>query len=116
MPPDPRPTRRVRDTDLMRLMHSERTRECAITGDTENLELHHVLSRSQRGDDTRPNLVWLRRDVHRRVTANDPVTMRLLGEHIRQHRTDTLSYLTFKLGPGVAEDWMRRRLYIEEEP
>lgn len=112
MTADPRPARRIRDSDLMRLMHSERTKECAITGDTLALELHHVLPRGQGGDDVRANLVFLRGDVHRRITANDPVALRLLGEHIRSERLDTMAYLTFKLGPGRAEEWMRRRLLI----
>lgn len=105
---------RIRDVDLMRLMHADRTKECALTGDTRELEIHHVLPRSQGGDDVRANLVFLRRDQHRKITRNDPTAMRLLGQHIRLQRLDTVAYLTFKLGPGAAEDWMRRRLLIGE--
>jgi len=111
---DPKPARRVRDSDLMRLMHAGRTQECAITGRTDNLELHHILPRSQRGDDVRANLVWLHRDVHRRVTVNDPVATRVLGEHVLAERLDTVAYLTMKLGPDRVQDWMRRRLLIGE--
>lgn len=97
----------------MRLLHSEHTKECALTGLTYGLELHHVLPRSQGGDDIRANLVFLRADVHARVTANDPTVLRLLGEHIRDERPDTIEYLRWKLGEG-ADDWMRRRLLMED--
>ena len=118
MTPDPRPEARIRDSDLMRILHAERTKECAITGETERLELHHILPRSQGGDDVRANLVWLTAALHRRVSANDPVVMRLLGEHIVAHRPDTIAYLRTKLNtlgrPSAAQEWMARRLYIEE--
>lgn len=97
----------------MRLLHTDRSKECALTGVTTNLELHHVLSRGQGGDDVRANLVFLVRDVHLRVTANDPVVLRWLGEHIRDHRPDTIEYLNWKLGER-APDWMRRRLLLED--
>ena len=97
----------------MRLLHSERTKECAITGLTYGVELHHVLPRSQGGDDVRANLVFLHRTTHARITANDAVTLRLLGEHIRDHRPDTIEYLRWKLGDR-ASDWMRRRLLLED--
>ena len=110
---DPKPAPRIRDKDLMRLMHSERTKECAVTGGTEQLELHHVLPRSQGGDDVRANLVFLHVRVHQAVTVNDPVALKLLGEHIWEERPDTVAYLVYKLGKEQAVDWMRRRLLIE---
>lgn len=110
--PDPRPARRLRDPEIMRILHSDRTKECAITGNTFDLELHHVLPRSQGGDDVRANLVFLQRRQHRRVTANDPVAMKLLGEHVRDHRPDTVEYLKWKLQEGAVE-WARRRLLVE---
>lgn len=113
MTADPKPEPRIRDSDILRIMHADRTKQCAITEDVDGLELHHILPRSQGGDDVRANLVFLRADIHRRITANDPVAMRLLGEHIRTERLDTMAYLTFKLGAGPAQDWMRRRLHIE---
>lgn len=113
--PDPRPARRVRDSEILRLLHSDRNKECAVTGWTDNLELHHVLPRSKGGDDVRANLVFLRRDIHRRVTANDKVALTLLGEYIVSERPDTIEYLRWKLGERAA-DWMRRRLHIKETP
>ena len=112
---DPKPDRRIRDSSLFRLMHSDPRKQCALTFASHGLEIHHVLPRSQGGDDVRANLVWLRSDLHLRVTANDPVTLRLLGEHIAAERLDTVAYLVMKLGPGRAEDWMRRRLLIGKD-
>lgn len=114
MTPDPRPAARIRDSDLMRILHAERTKECAITGEVYGLELHHVLPRSSGGDDVRANLVFLTAEIHRRVSANDPVTLRLLGEHIRDFRPDTVEYLHRKLAERCG-GWMARRLYIEED-
>jgi 5-methylcytosine-specific restriction endonuclease McrA len=102
----------------MRIMHADRAKECAVSGRVDRLELHHILPRSQGGDDVRANLVWLVADIHHRVTANDPVAMRLLGEHIKWDRPDTVAYLRAKLNtlgrPSAAQEWMGRRLYIEE--
>jgi hypothetical protein len=116
--PDPRPEARIRDSDLMRILHADRAKECALSGDISWLELHHILPRSQGGDDVRANLVWLGGYLHRRVSANDPVVMRLLGEHIVAHRPDTVAYLRAKLNtpgrPSAAQEWMARRLYIGE--
>jgi 5-methylcytosine-specific restriction endonuclease McrA len=114
MAADPKPKARRRDPDLMRLMHADARKQCALTGAIDNLEIHHVLPRAQGGDDTRANLVWLRRDVHQRITSNDQAAMRLLGDHVLQQRVDTVRYLIDKLGVVAADDWMRRRLLIGE--
>ncbi len=110
---DPRPAPRIKDSDLMRFLHAERSKECAVTGSTDSLELHHVLPRSQGGDDVRANLVFLHRRVHQAVTVNDPVALRLVGEHVWDERPDTVAYLVYKMGKDRAVDWMRRRLLIE---
>jgi 5-methylcytosine-specific restriction endonuclease McrA len=114
MAADPKPQARIKDPDLMRLMHAEPTRECAVTGSTLHIELHHVLPRAQGGDDVRENLVFLHRIFHQAVTVNDPVALKLLGEYIWAERADTIAYLVFKMGKDRAVDWMRRRLMIEE--
>ncbi len=114
MAADPRPSARIKDPDLMRLMHAEQGRECAITGSAVAIELHHVLPRSQGGDDVRANLVFLHRKVHQAITVNDPVALKLLGEHIWDERADTIAYLVYKLGKDRAVDWMQRRLMIED--
>lgn len=111
---DPKPAPRIKDSDLMRFLHAERSKECAVTGSTDNLELHHVLPRSQSGDDVRANLVFLHRRVHQAITINDPAALKLLGEHVWDERPDTVAYLVYKMGKDRAVDWMRRRLLIED--
>ena len=111
---DPRPEARIRDPDLLRLMHGERERECVLSCEIARLELHHILPRSQRGDDVRANLVWLTAEWHRRITANDPDARELLGRFIVAEKPEFFYYLAGKLGSKVkARDWMRRRLLVE---
>lgn len=114
MAADPKPGARIRDPDLMRLMHHEQGRECCITGMVKDIEIHHVLARSQGGDDVRANLVFLHRRIHQAVTVNDPVALKLLGDHIWEERADTIAYLVYKLGKDQAVDWMQRRLLIKD--
>ena len=109
---DPRPDPRRRDPDLLRILHSSTWKECCLCGDTRTIELHHVYPRGQGGDDVRANLVFLCKREHARVTVNDPVSCRLLGEHVVTHRRDIVAYLETKLGAGAA-DWIRRRLHAE---
>lgn len=111
---DPKPAVRIKDADLMRLMHHEVGRECCITGMVTDIEIHHVLARAQGGDDVRANLVFLHRRVHQAVTVNDPVALKLLGDYIWEERADTIAYLVYKLGKDAAVDWMQRRLMIED--
>lgn len=87
--PDPRPPARVRDPGLMRRLHQE-WRECAICGTQRGrLSLHHV--RNKPRHDTRDNLIMLCGDgvagCHGRVTANDPVALRLLAEALAERAT-----------------------------
>ena len=75
------------------------------------LNLHHVLPRSQGGDDVRANLSWLcgsgTTGHHGRVEARDPEALRAF---LLTLRPDTLEYLSDKLGgPEAAEEWLRRR-------
>jgi 5-methylcytosine-specific restriction endonuclease McrA len=106
---DPRRQPRIRDPDLLRLLHAAPWKECCLCGTPERLELHHVYPRGQGGDDKRGNLVWLCKPEHQRVTVNDTAVIRLLGEHIVAERPDIIEYLRWKLGDGAGE-WMRRRL------
>lgn len=114
MAADPKPQVRIKDPDLMRLMHAEIGRECAITGSVVAIELHHVLPRAQGGDDVRANLVFLHRKVHQAITVNDPVALKLLGDHIWDERPDTIAYLVYKMGKDKAVDWMQRRLLLDD--
>jgi hypothetical protein len=67
-------------------------------------------------DDVEANLVMVcgdgTRGCHGAIEANDPVTLRLLGEHILDRRPDTIAYLQQKLGVPQADAWLERRLLI----
>jgi hypothetical protein len=54
-------------------------------------------------------------ECHRKITANDEIACTLLGEHLMQHRWDVVDYVLAKLGPEQGRDWLRRRLFIEDE-
>jgi 5-methylcytosine-specific restriction endonuclease McrA len=112
MTTDPKRAPRRRDPDLLRILHASPLRECCLCGTIEQLELHHVYPRGQGGDDARANLVFLCKTEHQRVTVNDPVALKLLGEHVMSERPDIVDYLRSKLGAG-AEEWMRRRLLVD---
>lgn len=58
--PDPKPPKRIKDTDLMRRLHLEYAGEpCQRCEMRPGVALHHVIPRSQSGDDDRRNLEWL---------------------------------------------------------
>jgi len=84
--PDPKDGPRVRDPALLRRLHQE-WRECAICSTSRGrLSLHHI--RNKPRHDTRDNLIMLCGDgttgCHGRVTANDPVALRLLAEALAE--------------------------------
>ena len=106
---DWKPFRRVRDPDLMRMLKLEYDC-CELTGHTTGLHLHHVVLKSQGGDDVRSNIVCIRDDAHTRYHAHDPVVRRLLAEHLLQRRPDVTSYLRDKLGEEPAIQWMHSHL------
>jgi len=56
--PDPRPSKRVKNPKAMKDMH-KRGGVCALNCNVTPVSLHHVLSRSQGGDDTEANLIFL---------------------------------------------------------
>lgn len=61
------------------------------------LELHHLVHRSQGGDDTADNLVALCRDCHHAVTTRDSGALQVLAVSL----TDAeYAYVTSKLGEG----------------
>lgn len=70
---------------------------CELTGSVQDLHLHHVIFRSQGGDDVRANVICITSNGHERYHAKDPVVMRLLAKHILDKRPDTLAYLRTKL-------------------
>ena len=60
-------------------------RECCVCGTTWNIHLHHVVFRSQGGDDTEANIVGLCEYHHRQIHAMDPLAWESLGEIGRAH-------------------------------
>lgn len=68
--PDPKPPRRQRDRKLLTQLHLARG-ECALCQTGFQLQLHHKRRRSQGGDDTPENLVWLCLACHARLHAGN---------------------------------------------
>lgn len=61
MTSDPRPPKRIKDTDAMKAFRLSMIGEpCEICELRPGVDPHHVAYRSQGGDDARQNLVWLR--------------------------------------------------------
>lgn len=115
--PDPKQDPRVRDGALLRRLHG-RWRECAITGATRGLSLHHV--RKHPRDDVEPNLVMVEGSgttgFHGRLEAGDPTARRLMGEYLRDERPDTIDYLVRRCGGAEqAAAWFERTYLVELE-
>lgn len=115
MSPDWKPGRRIVDKGAWRKAVL-REPECVICEQPTDSS-HHLLKRSQGGDDLAANLVGLCGDgvrgCHGRIEAEDPVVRRLLGEYVRAKRPDFMQYLPVKLGSQEAADaWLERRLLV----
>lgn len=107
MTADPKPIRRIRDNQALR--DFPRDRECISCGHARGVEAHHILRRSQGGDDVAANLVPLCRDCHGAVHGT-PYTawgVRIDAAHVRKALHGFLGseqgmaarwYLTGKLG------------------
>lgn len=104
---------RVRDPALLQILHLSPTKECALCGTTDRLELHHVLPRSQSGDDVRENLVFLCASEHELITHNDRATRKALGRHVALERPDVERYILDQLGWWIGRDWFERRLFLD---
>lgn len=109
MTPDPKPSKRVRDAQLLSGLHRY-LHECEVTGERRNgLSLHHI-NRHPR-DDVRGNLVMVdgsgTTGFHGRLEARDPEALALLGKYIVEHRPDTLDYLRWRYGEQ-APAWLVR--------
>lgn len=96
---DPRPRRRYVDRRIgSRVIRS--ASGCLVCGKrTLALEAHHIVPRSQGGDDVIANLVALcgpfEPSCHRKVTENDPDTLRALR---RALSIDALEYVIGRKG------------------
>jgi len=96
---------RIRDPALLRLLHFEYD-ECVLCGRTQLLHLHHVVLRSQGGDDVRANILALCNECHSgyHTHRSDGFGARL-AVYVQGYRPDTYAYLVEKLGIGGAEAW-----------
>lgn len=80
---------------------------------------HHLLSRGAPhfGDDVQENIVALcgtgTMGCHGAVENEDEWARRSLGAYVVARRPDAVEYLSGKLGPSAAREWLRRRLYVE---
>lgn len=115
MTSDPKREKRIRDPELLRLVHYE-FEECVICGSV-HFSIHHVLKRSQGGDDVRANLVALcgsgTTGCHGAVEAAEKDACAALGRYLTQERPDTIAYLELRLeGCEAAQEWLRRHLHV----
>lgn len=105
---DPKREPRRRDPALLKLLHFEFD-SCVLCGTTHQLHLHHVVFRSQGGDDIRSNLVMFCLECHQgyHTSRSDGYGARL-ATYIQGYRPDTYAYLVEKLGVSGAEVWFEK--------
>jgi hypothetical protein len=84
-------------------------RECAICGGTRELHVHHIVFRSQGGDDVDGNLCGLCRTHHDQIHAGEKLAWVALKAYIFFERPDTVLYLEEKF-EGDPERFFARRL------
>lgn len=109
--PNPRPARRVEDREAgVEKCARDRCRVCGAT--TGSYARHHLVPKSQRGDDVDDNLVRLcdpwEPYCHHRVTTNDPAALAAVRASLSPSET---AYVIRK--QGVA--WLERRYPESEE-
>lgn len=112
MTSDPKREPRIRDPELLRRMHFE-FEECCICGNV-LFSVHHVLKRSQGGDDVKENLVPLcgsgTTGCHGAVEGAETAACAALGHYLTHERPGTIAYLGSRLGsPVAAAEWMQQR-------
>lgn len=82
-------------------------RECAICGTTQNIHVHHIVFRSQGGDDVDANFCGLCLFHHEEIHANKAMAWLALQVYVQFERPDTQVYLEQKLG-ARAESFFER--------
>lgn len=114
---DPKEPKRIKDPELLRQAHYAFD-ECVICGHID-ISVHHILPRSQGGDDVWENLVPLCGDgttgCHGAVEAGSDAVCRALGRYLLGDRPDTIAYLKKKLrrhGPEATAVFFERRLRV----
>lgn len=83
-------------------------RECAICGDTHGLQVHHIVLRSQGGDDVDANFCALCLTCHDNIHANKHFSWMALKAYVLFERPDTLLYIQAKLELEFPEDYFDR--------
>lgn len=101
MASDPKPPARIRDGAALALAKLY-YRECVLCGETRNIHIHHIVFRSQGGDDVDANLCGLCDDHHDAIHARKEFAWLALKAYIFFEREDTQAYLARKLGPAGA--------------
>lgn len=102
--PDPRPVHRLRNRNAGRVKCLSPESECRLCGTRRGLERHHLVPRSQTGDDVDANLVPLcgpfENACHRRITENDADALALLRGRLWPEEE---AYVAFRMGWGWLE-------------
>jgi hypothetical protein len=94
---DARPAARIKDPALLALLKFEYD-ECELTGETFGLHLHHVILKSQGGDDLRENIICVVQWKHDAYHAGDAGVRLEIATFIDQQRPDVGCYIAEKLG------------------
>jgi hypothetical protein len=106
--------KRIKNPKVAKKLHAN-LGPCVLCGDPAQ-SLHHVLPRSQGGDDVEACLVAVCGDGVRGchgLLENQDLQARMdLGAYLRMNRPDTLSYIRGKLGDEEGSEWLTRRLLI----
>jgi hypothetical protein len=92
-----------------------RSDECELTGRVDRLHLHHVIFRSQGGDDVEGNIVCMTDDLHDRYHRHDTLARLMLAQHIIRKRPDTMIYMALKMGTGSRDYWLEEHGVLWEE-
>jgi 5-methylcytosine-specific restriction endonuclease McrA len=104
--PNPRPRKRTIDKDAGKSKCLGYYARCRLCGSAFDMQRHHLVPRSQSGDDVDANLVPLcgarSADCHRRITENDAAYLRQLRASLHP---DELAYITARKG----EAWLDSR-------
>jgi len=89
---------------------------CEITGLTAvqsglRLHLHHVILRSQGGDDVEENILCVTGDLHESYHRSSRMARHSIAMHVWSNRPDVWAYLGRKLGASGREEWFRSHTY-----
>lgn len=110
---DPKPEGRVRDPQLLKVLHLK-WRECVLCRANDQLSLHHINKHPR--DDIEGNLVMVcgsgTTGCHGLLEARNSEKLAELGVYILKARGDTIVYLYDRMGIIAAQAWMRRNCLI----